>query len=527
MTWPTGWTALDVVLPDNLSCANAISADGSVAVGFCETVENQLSAEACYWTVDGGLVRMGLPAGVDETQATGVNDDGSVITGVLSLHHDPMHGIATELKAFRWTSGGGTVDIGSLNLANLSSTPVTVSGDGQIVAATKNTGVYETGDRAAIWTQFGGWGVLGLLAGYTSAIASQISRDGHTVVGTAINYGPPWGSRAVFWYYGGPAVDICTLPGSDFIGVGVSEDGAVIAGYYRAADFQFHGFRWTSDTGMVDIGLCEGSASNHVYGLSPDGSVIVGQPGNITQGAFISTAADGMVPVDAPPGFGTSALRSALVLPGAIVCPGQAGIQAGVYVIGPPAAPPPAISISAALTRKMLMVQPTLFGFAVTRVGDLSKPSTVTWVVAGAGGQPATDVNFFSRIFPSGTLNFAAGEATQYLEVPLINAGIIDGLSFSVTITVTRNGTLGVRSVRGIGLYDPERPMVFLECSDDRGRSYGEPVGQSMGRTGEYRTSVQWRRLGMARDRVFRLSWSVPAPTALQGAWLEATPAGS
>lgn len=68
---------------------------------------------------------------------------------------------------------------------------------------------------------------------------------------------------------------------------------------------------------------------------------------------------------------------------------------------------------------------------------------------------------------------------------------------------------------------------VFLDWSDDRGRSFGTPVGQTMGAVGEYRTSLQWLRLGTARDRVWRLTWSGANPTALQGAWIEATPAES
>lgn len=63
--------------------------------------------------------------------------------------------------------------------------------------------------------------------------------------------------------------------------------------------------------------------------------------------------------------------------------------------------------------------------------------------------------------------------------------------------------------------------QVFLMWSDDRGHSYGSPVGQPIGATGAYLTNVQWQRLGMARDRVFKLEWSVPVATALLGAYIE------
>jgi len=63
---------------------------------------------------------------------------------------------------------------------------------------------------------------------------------------------------------------------------------------------------------------------------------------------------------------------------------------------------------------------------------------------------------------------------------------------------------------------------VFLQWSNDRGHVWGSPVGQDMGPRGYYLDSVQWQRLGYARDRVFQIFWSCPAKTVLQGAWIEA-----
>lgn len=71
------------------------------------------------------------------------------------------------------------------------------------------------------------------------------------------------------------------------------------------------------------------------------------------------------------------------------------------------------------------------------------------------------------------------------------------------------------------GLLRHEERLIFLDWSDDRGHAYGNPVGQPIGARGAYLTSVQWQRLAYARDRVFRLTWSVPVSTALQGAFIE------
>jgi hypothetical protein len=69
--------------------------------------------------------------------------------------------------------------------------------------------------------------------------------------------------------------------------------------------------------------------------------------------------------------------------------------------------------------------------------------------------------------------------------------------------------------------------LISLRWSDDRGHSWGSPVTQDIGEAGEYRTSLQWQRLAYARDRVFEISWSVPMRTALQGCWIDVTPAQS
>lgn len=74
------------------------------------------------------------------------------------------------------------------------------------------------------------------------------------------------------------------------------------------------------------------------------------------------------------------------------------------------------------------------------------------------------------------------------------------------------------------GADDPE---VSLRWSDNRGKSYGNRIEQTLGTTGQYLTSVQYNRLGYARDRVFELNWTVNAKTSLQGAFIETRPSAS
>lgn len=71
-----------------------------------------------------------------------------------------------------------------------------------------------------------------------------------------------------------------------------------------------------------------------------------------------------------------------------------------------------------------------------------------------------------------------------------------------------------------VGTQDPTievEPVVGLSWSDDRGVTYGAQVEQSLGLGGEYLSSLSWNRLGMARDRVFKLQWSAAIKVALNG----------
>jgi hypothetical protein len=67
-------------------------------------------------------------------------------------------------------------------------------------------------------------------------------------------------------------------------------------------------------------------------------------------------------------------------------------------------------------------------------------------------------------------------------------------------------------------------PQILLRWSDDRGRTWSNPVPQSLGATGQYLTQPQWMRLGMARDRVFELFGTVPGQFALNGAFVDVQP---
>lgn len=70
-----------------------------------------------------------------------------------------------------------------------------------------------------------------------------------------------------------------------------------------------------------------------------------------------------------------------------------------------------------------------------------------------------------------------------------------------------------------------QAPRASLRTSTTRGASWGNPVARKIGSTGQYGSFPYWGPLGCARDMVFELSWSVPGPVALNGAFIRSRPA--
>lgn len=84
---------------------------------------------------------------------------------------------------------------------------------------------------------------------------------------------------------------------------------------------------------------------------------------------------------------------------------------------------------------------------------------------------------------------------------------------------------LDIQAGAGIPAAPTQVPLITLFVSDDRGVTFRPLPTQSLGAQGMYLVQPMWRQLGLARDRVFAVTWSDGAFTALQGAWLDFTPA--
>jgi hypothetical protein len=123
---------------------------------------------------------------------------------------------------------------------------------------------------------------------------------------------------------------------------------------------------------------------------------------------------------------------------------------------------------------------------------------------------------FGLNAIPTGVMGTEDATGTWVLE---------DGSGFSWEWGEVPNESLSIDDI--VATTIPSPWLLTLDWSDDRGHTFGTPVAQSMGGKGEYLTQPQWQRLGMCRDRVYRLTWDAALRTALQGAWIEAHPAMS
>ncbi len=204
-THATKWIAgaatdLGTLTGGSFSLARAISVDGNVIVG--ESGQT-IGARAVRWVGGGAPSSLGVFTGGTESLANGTNGDGSVIIGESGSNVGGTH-----TAAFRWTSGGGLVDLGNLGGSSLNARAFAVSSDGTIVVGESQTGVGVGNTEAFIWTQGTGMqklqtvlqskGMTVPLTGWTLLSATCISQDGKVIGGLGTNpLGKPEGWVAI------------------------------------------------------------------------------------------------------------------------------------------------------------------------------------------------------------------------------------------------------------------------------------------------------------------------------------------
>lgn len=195
--------------------ATGVSADGATVVGESGASTNhgtnESEFEAYRWTAATGMRGLGaLPGRLFRSNARAVSADGSVVVGFSQLD-------VARSEAFRWTAGTGIVGLGDLPGGSAESTATAANRDGSIVVGSSSTGVdgYEGGNEAFIWDATHGmrnlkdvlvskFGLGDELAGWTLVRAVDITPDGRFIVGRGID---PAGQTGVGW-----RVDLGVVP---------------------------------------------------------------------------------------------------------------------------------------------------------------------------------------------------------------------------------------------------------------------------------------------------------------------------
>jgi probable HAF family extracellular repeat protein len=121
--------------------------------------------------------------------------------------------------------------------------------------------------------------------------------------------------------------DLGTLGGCCSEAYGVSADGSVVVGWAWNAAGQDRAFRWTASGGMQDLGTLGGGRS-WAYGVSADGAVVVGGAFNADwQGrAFRWTASRGMEDLNTT--------YASLLTNGSVLLVARAISPDGRYIVG-------------------------------------------------------------------------------------------------------------------------------------------------------------------------------------------------
>jgi len=406
-----------------------------------------------------------IAGGGNQGIAYGISADGHVAVGWVSPPTDDSFQVACY-----WTDRTGPTLISNPDpVIGENAQAFGASTDGSTIAGVILTG----GDnRIFVWPAAGGLQVFGLPDDYVTGNA--IDDAGNRVIGSTHlgDISAHANIAACFWDIPGFArTDLGTIPGYDTSEcLAISADGSVIVGKcWHSSDSGAtpRAFRWSAATGMVDLGLFGGQPTA-ATGVSTDGSVVVGVWGpSYAPGVFRWTAATGMLDATPATSFFLNPVGNALSADGTTLLgatPGGALGNQVAYLAGGEVVTPPPVPLDPA---NPTVVQSTV-GNAIT-----------------ANGQ-----EMVGYTNPSG----ASGNIPWIYYIPQPSSA-------------------------GAGIVEDN--LINLEWSDDRGHSYGSPVSQSIGDRGAYITSLQWQRLGYARDRVFRISWSVPMPTALQGAFID------
>jgi uncharacterized membrane protein len=256
------------------SIAESVSNNG-VIVGSGRPPES--TQVAARWTDSTGWQALSANDGIF-SWAHDVSADGSVIVGRI--------GGGRGSQAFRWTEAGGIVFLGDLPNGNQERQASGVSADGNIVVGSAFT---SAGFEPFRWTAATGMVGLGSLPGVIPVTVSHtvsISANGLVIVCySVVNSDPVAVERGFRWTQETGLVEIPKAPGIPNIGfapTAVSGDGSIILGRKLIWD-AVNGTRLLENVFIHEYGLAQdfaGWTGLTATGISANGRVIVGNGSN-------------------------------------------------------------------------------------------------------------------------------------------------------------------------------------------------------------------------------------------------------
>jgi probable HAF family extracellular repeat protein len=249
------------------SYAEGIDATGTILAAYGDSFG---PTRAARWTTGGGYQILPVVAGTNTFgTAAGISDSGAVVVGTS--------GTGGLARAFRWDSAapGTSTNLGVLPLQS-SSGAMAVSGNGAVV-------VGASGNRAFRWTSAGGMVDLGSLPGQVWAMGEGVNTDGSVIVGRFNNGLGEFGFR---WTSAGGMVNLGQTPAGCLAlrPRAVSGDGTVVVGQVSDNASGLTGFIWTPSLGARVIGPhltsravnLAGWTITDVTGISADGTAMCG-----------------------------------------------------------------------------------------------------------------------------------------------------------------------------------------------------------------------------------------------------------
>jgi probable HAF family extracellular repeat protein len=321
-TEQTGWTPLGHPQTD----AHGINADGSVIVGSDRAMGKY---DAFFWTQSTGIVNLReslLAGGVDEVRgwnllaAIDVSADGRTIVGVGDSPLGRREGWVATIPE---PSG---IVLAALALASLVSWRVCSHAKTRRAFALLS-GLFIIAPAETAHAQFSFTRLGDLPGGTVLSSAQGVSSDGSIVVGHSFS---AQGYEAFRWTseegmiglgFLGSLADMKPFSFAEAI----SADGSVIVGRSTSSTSVGEAFRWTRSEGMVGLGhlasQADGTLYSNAYDVSADGRVVVGTSTspNGSRQAFRWTQADGMVELGDLPRDGLSSGASAVSGDGKVI----------------------------------------------------------------------------------------------------------------------------------------------------------------------------------------------------------------